>query len=630
MDEAGRIHRIWMESCGERGNFLRVLSMLIDLNGDCCDYRSMDAVKKVLGNIYDIESIEIPATTEFLGISLNSYRGKEILDINGIYSCRYRATNIRSDQVVTHFVCEGRCTALELANSYQNEEIMELLLEFNAQFRNTKSWKVSRTESPQCTIRTSEMAINAVIHHNPSILRLLYRYGYSFNDCRDCQGYGILEYGFAYRFPIHSLTSIIEEKCIDVSHASLSTLLQRKCPYHQCSSALIETDLQFIQYLFDYGMSLHYDDDTTWSLILAIPGSRYILSHLLQRSGGESICIEATIYGSSVLNRAIDGRNKEIIDWFIHDGNVNVQKDNLMHIYKKTQCYYDISSWIEIAKLLFDHLLSNKIIQPLVDHDVLQGAITLRLFGFVEPLLVAGYSLADNSLFSPLSHVIECHASYKILDYVDFNENGIPHPTKLCWQLLMEQTPTTKLYQALIKKGADMFACRTDQYGQSRTILQYLVYMREFHCDKAIELLETTINYHQITKEQFEKWITRQDKQGRTVLHQACYYGLECMVRFLVSAPSCIMTITDNDGRTALHYAVLGKGNRDNRKRCAHQIFLACSKLSCSSMHPSTCSSYSFGIMDSRDNRGKSPLDYAKESSQDILVTYLTKAILRL
>jgi hypothetical protein len=320
--------------------------------------------------------------------------------------------------------------------------------------------------------------------------------------------------------------------------------------------------------------------------------------------------------------------NLEMTRWLMEEGHVELCKSHLQHVLDR----YLKGRWsgrsvkatphsIAVIHNLLPHLLQRGIIQPLTDHEILRDAIQTQQLAFVQALLDAGFVLTDNSLFSPLTCAISTHFPSAILDYVDFkvSKDLIPSPTSLIWQLLTEYAPNSKLYDRLILLGADVFTPRKDQFGRIRTILQHLVFVREFHCERALELLQSTMRQCQLSQDQLHDWITARNVKGRTILHQACYYGLESMVRFVLSISNLdLLSLTDQDGRIALHHVVIGKGNRDDRKRCGKLLF----------QHAQSVYLTRSVMITYLDNYGKSSLDYARESNQELLIAFLSRELL--
>ena len=157
------------------------------------------------------------------------------------------------------------------------------------------------------------------------------------------------------------------------------------------------------------------------------------------------------------------------------------------------------------------------------------------------------------------------------------------------------------------------------QHESGMTILHKLAKTSNLHCERMMStmFMPFLMCNHHSNKERIQQWIETRDKFGRTALHLACYNGLDVLVHYLLQLcinvdrrREMISMRYEGDGKTALHLAVVGRGNREDRKMCMKYLLDV----------------VNMDLLDEVDNEGKTALGYALESTQPTLCHYLLKA----
>ncbi len=140
------------------------------------------------------------------------------------------------------------------------------------------------------------------------------------------------------------------------------------------------------------------------------------------------------------------------------------------------------------------------------------------------------------------------------------------------------------------------------------TILHKLAKTTNHHCNRILNMLMPIVCSKQ--RDQITNWIKTIDIFGRTALQLACYYGLDSLVYFLLkygSSEVSTMCYPEN-GMNALHFTVIGEGDRDDRQVCMKLLL-----------------QHSPYLLNEVDHEGKTALSYALETSQTTLCQLLLK-----
>ncbi len=111
-------------------------------------------------------------------------------------------------------------------------------------------------------------------------------------------------------------------------------------------------------------------------------------------------------------------------------------------------------------------------------------------------------------------------------------------------------------------------------------------------------------------REEITNWVSTIDIFGRTALQLACYYGLDSLIYFILQYGSLSVSgmFYSENGMNALHFTVIGKGDRDDRHVCMKLLLQHFPHL-----------------LNEVDHEGKTALSYALETSQPTLCHLLLK-----